>query len=82
MGARGLPPAKYAAAIRAGLADSHHHIEIPYIGQLLCPAIGAPPKQEIHLHLHGATAEDVAAILSRAGQVYGTFDEHPPHTGD
>jgi hypothetical protein len=27
------------------------------------PAIGAP-KQELHLHFHGVTAEEVAAILA------------------
>jgi hypothetical protein len=28
------------------------------------PAIGAP-KQKLHLHFHGVTAEDVAAIIQR-----------------
>jgi len=28
------------------------------------PAIEAP-KQELHLHFHGVTAEDVSAILAR-----------------
>jgi hypothetical protein len=38
------------------------------------PRIGAPG--EVHLHFHGMTAEEAAAIVRQAHPVYGT--EHPP----
>jgi hypothetical protein len=44
------------------------------------PAIEAA-RPEVHLYFHGVTAEDVAAIVRQAGQVYGTLSEHLPGAG-
>ncbi|MGO8957213.1 MAG: hypothetical protein ACLQFR_07580 [Streptosporangiaceae bacterium] len=45
--------------------------------QIAAQQIEAPTGH--HLHLHGITAADVAAAITRqdADRVYGTLDKHP-----
>jgi hypothetical protein len=41
------------------------------------PRVLAAPR-EVHIHLHDVSAEDMAAIIRQARQVYGRGPEHPP----
>jgi hypothetical protein len=44
----------------------HSAYRIPRaMGQTATPAAGLPARPEVHLHFHGASAEEVAVILAR-----------------
>jgi hypothetical protein len=49
---------------------------LPALPAAAVPATGRPAK--LHLHFHGLTADEAAAIIRQARPVHGSSDEHPP----